>query len=226
MNDFRKIRLDSTLSRRVTAVELVHDVLRNAILRGELTGGSRLVQTEIASELGMSTTPVREAMRELATDGLITLDSHRIGIVRTPDWDEMSEIVAMRQALEPVATERAMANITDQQLDRANRLAEELAHDELDLGSWVQRNIAFHNVFHEATASVRIAPVMLSLDSAAGVFAAQAQRVNPQIREQAVNDHFSLIDAYRARDLDRAIEIEREHVMLPLRAASLDDELK
>lgn len=204
---------------------MVRNVLRDAILRGELAGGARLVQTEIAAELGMSTTPVREAMRELATDGLITLDSHRIGIVRTPDWDEMSEIIAMRQALEPLATERAMANISDEQLDRAVVLAEELALQELDLGSWVQRNIAFHNVFHEATKSVRIAPVMLSLDSAAGVFAAQAQRMNPEIREQATRDHFALIEAYRERDVGRAVEIEREHVMLPLRAASLEQEM-
>jgi DNA-binding GntR family transcriptional regulator len=209
------MRLNASVRKRVTAVELVRDVLRAGIIRGDLPGGSQLVQTDIADQLKVSTTPVREAMRDLASEGLITLDSHRIGTVRTPDWDEMVEIVEVRRALERVAIEKAMARITPSQMEDANRLAEELAAEE-DLGSWVLKNSAFHSIFHRATGTKRLAGMLLALEEAGGVFVAQAQRLHPELRRQAVADHFAMLDCYRRHDLEGALEVQFTHVALPL----------
>lgn len=223
MTDEQRISLISaSQSRRVTAVDLVRESLRAAILRGDLPGGTRLVQTEIASQLDVSTTPVREAMRDLASEGLITLDSHRIGTVRMPDWDEMTEIVEIRRALERVALQRAMDNITETQLAEARDLAEQLAED-VDLGTWVQKNSDFHSIFHWATSTGRLANFLVSLESAGGVFVAQAQRLHPDIRDRAVADHFALLDAFENEDVDTAVAIQHDHVNLPLEAAKIED---
>lgn len=208
-------------SRRVTAVDLVRESLRAAILRGDLPGGTRLVQTEIASQLDVSTTPVREAMRDLASEGLITLDSHRIGTVRQPDWEEMSEIVEIRRALERVALQRAMDNITQTQLGQARELADQLTED-VDLGTWVQKNSEFHSIFHWATSTGRLANFLVALESAGGVFVAQAQRLHPDIRERAIADHFALLEAFDSSDVDAAVEIQYHHVNLPLEAAQME----
>lgn len=215
------LRLDTTTSRRITAVDLVRDVLRAAILRGDLPGGSRLVQTEIATQLDVSTTPVREAMRDLASEGLITLDSHRIGTVRLPDWDEMVEIIEIRRALEDFAISQAMANITSVQLGRAQAMADDLSHEE-DLGSWVQKNSEFHSIFHHATHTKRLGNMLQALEEAGGVFVAQAQRLHPEIRRRAIADHFALLEAYEAKDVARAIDIQHGHINLPLEAAELN----
>ena len=205
----------ASTSRRVTAVDLVRETLRAAILRGDLPGETRLIQTEIASQLGVSTTPVREAMRDLASEGLITLDSHRIGTVRRPDWDEMLEIVEIRRSVERIALERAMESISTHDMERARALADELAAD-TDIGTWVQKNSEFHSVFHRATKTKRLAGILLALESAGGVFVAQAQRIHPEIRKRAVSDHYALLEAFEAKDLDRAFEIQHGHVALPL----------
>ena len=210
----------ASVSRRVTAVDMVRDTLRSAILRGDLPGDARLIQTEIASQLGVSTTPVREAMRDLASDGLITLDTHRIGTVRRPDWDEMAEIVEIRRNLERIAIQWAMDNITDQDMNLARRLAEELSEEE-DLGSWVQKNGEFHCIFHRATGTSRLAGILVSLEGAGGMFVAQAQRLRPEIRERAVRDHFAILDAYQAKDPDTAFAIQYEHISLPLQGSAL-----
>lgn len=214
------LRLDATTSRRITAVDLVRDALRAAILRGDLPGGSRLVQTEIAAQLKVSTTPVREAMRDLSSEGLITLDSHRIGTVRKPDWDEMVEIVEIRRSLEAFAVSRAMANITGAQLDQARALADDLSREE-DIGSWVQKNSQFHSIFHQATRTKRLGAMLQALEEAGGVFVAQAQRLHPEIRRRAIDDHFALLDAYAAKDVERAVEIQKSHMNLPLEAAEM-----
>jgi DNA-binding GntR family transcriptional regulator len=198
----------ASVARRVTAVEMVRDTLRSAILRGDLPGDSRLVQTEIAHQLGVSTTPVREAMRDLASQGFITLDSHRIGTVRRPDWDEMAEIVEIRRNLERYAIGLAMARITADELRQARQLAEQLSAEE-DLGSWVQKNEEFHSIFHRATGTTRLA----------GMFVAQAQRLHPEIRKRAVQDHFALLDGYEEKDLDSVFAIQYEHISLPLQGA-------
>lgn len=211
------LTLQSGSSRRVTAVDLVRDTLRTAILRGDLTGDTRLIQTDIASQLGVSTTPVREAMRDLVTEGLIVMESHKIGKVRKPDWHEMAEIVRVRKALESTAVELAMANINQSDLDEANALANSLAAEE-DLGSWVQVNVQFHSVFHRATSTVRLVKILGSLEEASGVFVAQAQILQPAIRARAMSDHFALLDAYRERDPALAVEIQHRHLDLPLEA--------
>jgi len=215
------LRLDATTSRRITAVDLVRDALRTAILRGDLPGGSRLVQTEIATQLSVSTTPVREAMRDLASEGLITLDSHRIGTVRKPDWEEMVEIVEIRRSLELLAVSSAMSKVTKTQLATARALAEDLATEE-DIGSWVQKNIQFHSIFHYATETKRLGAMLQALEEAGGVFVAQAQRLHPEIRRRAIDDHFALLDAYDAQDVGRAVEIQLNHLNLPLEAAEMD----
>ena len=215
------LRLDPASTRRVTAVDAVRDTLRAAILRGDLPGGSRLVQTEIASQLGVSTTPVREAMRDLASEGLIVMDSHRIGTVRTPDWQEMDEIMAIRRSLEDLAIRRAMANITEEELAEAERLAAELAEEE-DVGSWVQKNSQFHSVFHRATRTSRLAGMLVELEEAAGVFVAQAQRLQPEIRQRALDEHDALLEAYRSGDHERALAIQHGHVGLPVEVAERD----
>lgn len=212
-----QLSLKAPVSRRVTAVDLVRETLRSAILRGDLPGDARLVQTEIAAQLDVSTTPVREAMRDLASEGLISLDSHRIGTVRRPDWDEMTEIVEIRRALERSAIERWMEHLADADLNTAKTLADELASSD-DVGTWVQKNIEFHTIFHRATATKRLDNILTALESAGGVFVAQAQRLHPEIRERAVSDHYALLAAYEARDIDRAYEIQYEHVNLPLEA--------
>lgn len=211
----------ASTSRRVTAVDLVRETLRSAILRGELPGDTRLVQTEIAAQLDVSTTPVREAMRDLASEGLITLDSHRIGTVRRPDWDEMVEIVEIRRALERVALQKAITNISDAQMEQARELADELAED-VDIGTWVQKNTEFHSIFHRATSTGRLSGFLVSLESAGNVFVAQAQRFHPEIRKQAISDHYALLDAFDTGDVDAAFEIQYRHVNLPLDAAELD----
>jgi DNA-binding GntR family transcriptional regulator len=223
MSSGESFRLDPTLSPRVTAVELVRGTLRAAILRGDLAGDSQLVQTEIANQLGVSTTPVREAMRDLASEGLITMDSHRIGIVRKPDWDEMVEIVEIRRSLEEVAITRAMAHITEEEMNRARALADELT-DEQDLGSWVERNIDFHLVFHEATRTVRLSSILSTLEEAGGVFVAQAQRLHPEIRRRAIAEHYSLIEAYEKGEVEAAVAIQYGHINHPLEAFELDSE--
>ena len=112
--------------------------------------GLALIQADLATMLNVSTTPVREALRDLATEGLITLDRHRGGVVRELNWQEMEEIRLIRHQLEPLAVRLVVENITDEELAEAERLRARMAK-ERDLGNWVELNTQFHLVFHDST---------------------------------------------------------------------------
>jgi DNA-binding GntR family transcriptional regulator len=200
---------------RRTAHEFVKDSLRRAILRGDLPGGSRLIQADLASMLNVSTTPVREALRDLATEGLITLDRHRGGVVRELDWQEMEEIRLIRQQLEPLAAKLVVERITDEELDEAERLRQQMAK-ERDLGNWVELNTQFHLVFHRSTGVNRLVSILKRFEESSTVYVAQAQRWHPEIRRRADDEHLALLDAFRARDAEQAAEVMRGHAAMPI----------
>jgi DNA-binding GntR family transcriptional regulator len=205
----------ANLEGRRTAHEFVKESLRRAILRGDLSGGSRLIQADLADMLNVSTTPVREALRDLATEGLITLDRHRGGVVRELNWSEMEEIRLIRRQLEPLAVELVVQKITDEQLAEADRLRQRMAK-ERDLGNWVELNTQFHLVFHESTGVTRLAQILMGFEEASAVYVAQAQRWHPEIRRRANEEHQALIDAFRSRDAERAATVMQGHAAMPI----------
>jgi DNA-binding GntR family transcriptional regulator len=200
---------------RQTAHEFVRESLRRAILRGDIDGGARLIQADLASTLNVSTTPVREALRDLATEGLITLDRHRGGIVRELNWDDMEEIRLVRLQLEPLAVRLAVERISAEQLERADVLWRSLA-DADDLGNWVELNTQFHFLFHDAIGARRLTSIMKGLEEASTLYVAQAQRWHPEIRREANQQHQILIESCRRGDADRAVEVMKEHASLPI----------
>ena len=200
---------------RRTAHEFVKESLRRAILRGDLPGGSRLIQADLASMLNVSTTPVREALRDLATEGLITLDRHRGGVVRELDWREMEEIRLIRQQLEPLAVKLVVERITDEELDEAERLRQRMTR-ERDLGNWVELNTQFHLVFHGSTGVNRLVSILKGFEETSTVYVAQAQRWHPEIRRRADDEHLALLDAFRSRDAEKAAEVMRGHAAMPI----------
>jgi DNA-binding GntR family transcriptional regulator len=205
----------ANLQGRRTAHEFVKDSLRRAILRGELSGGARLIQSELASTLNVSTTPVREALRDLATEGLITLDRHRGGVVRELNWTDMEEIRLIRQQLEPLAVRLGVEHITDEEISESDLLRQRMSK-ERDLGNWVELNTQFHLVFHEATRVARLAAILKRFEESSAIYVAQAQRWHPEIRRRANDEHKALIEAFRARDAERAAAVMRGHAAMPI----------
>ncbi len=187
-----------------------------AILNGQLPGGTRLVQSDLAAQLEVSTTPVREALRDLASEGLIRIDPHHGGVVAELDEDDLREVYQIRQRIEPFALEVAMPFLTEEILDRAQEL-----HDEMSAAphsaAWVQLNRDFHMTIYEASNQHRLVAMVRSLqDASVMAVSARIQRL-PTVREVANREHGELIVALRARDIVTAKSVIMHHVTLSIR---------
>jgi DNA-binding GntR family transcriptional regulator len=199
-----------------TATDFVADSLRRSILNGDLEGGTRLSLAEIASNFDVSTTPVREALRELAFDGLVRIDSYRGGVVTAVTKEEVEEIVRIRQVLEPMAAREAVEAMTPQIMAEARAILEEMAaSDSWDV--WVQGNRAFHRKIYEASSSQRLVSLIKSLQDTQVVFVSATLRKSPLLKETATRDHNEMVEALVAGDADRLVEVTVRHLTIPIR---------
>jgi DNA-binding GntR family transcriptional regulator len=194
---------------RKTAYELVRDQVRKMILDGELPVGSRLVQSDLAHQLDVSTTPVREALRDLATEGLIRLDAHRGAFVNRLTREEVEEIYRIRRMLEAAAMRRAADRISKEGLEEARRIQAE-ADSESDPSRWTENNRRFHDVFLTASDSPRLASIIRTLQDASAGYV-----VTSLMRERDYpphSKHWDVIKACEEGDVERAVSVMEDHI--------------
>jgi DNA-binding GntR family transcriptional regulator len=207
---------------RRTAYEYVRDFLRQAILKGTLEGGQRLVQTEIAQLLKVSTTPVREALRDLATEGLVHLDAHRGGIVNRLTFEDLVEINDLCRLVEPEAMGQVAAIATEALIAEARRIADQMSVEQ-DPAQWAELNREFHGIILDAIPSARFRSLLHSLHGSVAPYVAMAIRSQGSAHFHVANrEHLEILDALQAGDAERCANLTRDHVALTL--AVLADE--
>lgn len=195
----------------LTKSELAVQVLRERIRSGELAPGARLRVEQLARELEMSPTPIREALRILQADRLVNYRPH-YGIVVAEFSDaQIHEIYRVRALLEPFAVELAVPLLDDQQLSELERLHEQHATAvQSDQASVIGHlNSAWHWMIYEASGS----PLLNSLIH--GLWEASPWRTMwalPGLRELSHREHASVMEAIGLRDAARAAEAMRVHV--------------
>jgi DNA-binding GntR family transcriptional regulator len=202
---------------RVTAREFVHDTLRRAILSGALPGGTRLVQADLANQLSVSTTPVREALRDLVAEGLVVFRAHAGAVVRQLDSEELVELYEIRQALEPLALRRAIARITPIQLATADALVRAM-EQEGDPAAWAALNRSFHGVLEEAAHASFIRSVLKGIQDIAAIYVARSLIAEPNRIISGNKEHRALLSAVQRKDADTAESILVAHLESTLHA--------
>lgn len=213
--------------RPTTAHEVAHATLRRAILNGELPAGTRLVQSQLAQDLRLSTTPVREALRDLATEGLIELDPHRGAIVRRLSVADLQEIYHLRIILEPEAMVLAARNRTEEELAAAEAVQARLDKEE-DPVAWTELNRDFHQILTQASHSPRMIALLTQLRDTATPYVAVALRGTEEQRfEIGIEDHHELLTHLRARAGRKAAAVARRHLEATrARLMKLTDEIE
>lgn len=194
-----------------TTHKYVLSVLRQSILRGDLEGGTRLIQADIASSLGVSTTPVREALRDLVAEGLIVFDAHRGAVVHELSADELREIYVIRGALEPLAI--AYVEVTPELLDDLAQHNDRMVKTS-DMQDWMELNRAFHMAMYEASGLARLAATIGELHDASMRYILTSLHIDPQVRQDGDADHERILAALQRGDIEQAKSEVRAHVAM------------
>lgn len=189
------------------------DVIREAIIDGRLAPGERLKEVELANELGISRTPVREALLVLQTEGLVEAVPNRGATVRTHTAEDLDDLYQLRALLEGYAARRAATRITQDVVDRLLTSCERFdgLQDDHDLRDLVTENVLFHSTILETAGSDRLTSMVRKVIELPLVYKSYIW-YSPDQRRISGHYHRQIVNALAAGDAERAELIMKEHV--------------
>jgi DNA-binding GntR family transcriptional regulator len=194
------------LDRMSRAAESAYRHIRHAIITGTLRSGDKLKEAQLAQRIGVSRTPVRQALHRLGGEGLVVLERYRESTVARFTGADVAEIFRLRAMLEADAAGRAALRITPAQIDRLEALEQEMEQSFARLGwhehleGFDQLNNEFHMVIARAADSPRLERILASsLELPASIFALYREPVDDRTRRTHWQ-HREIIGAMRQRN--------------------------
>jgi DNA-binding GntR family transcriptional regulator len=211
-----------------TTADAVYRVLRNSIIEGAIAAGARLRSDALATELRVSRTPVREALRKLEAEGLVVRAGAGL-MVRALSEQELTEVFYVREALEGMAARLAAENATPSEIAAIRELLEDMeaVHRRGDIGALRRLTGEFHQLVCRGSHNNRLLESLKTLlDHVRQI--ETSTLYNEGRPAAALEEHRSLLDAIAARDGDRAENAARAHrrKTLELRKEMLREQLR
>ncbi|NML32877.1 GntR family transcriptional regulator [Paraburkholderia sp. G-4-1-8] len=190
--------------------ERAYNILIRAIERGDLPGGTRLRETDLAAQVGLSRTPVREALARMEQQGLVRSDGSRGLIVAELDQRAIGELFAMREILEGTAARHAAQHASEVELAILRKILER--HSQLtDPEDLAENNKLFHGTLYRC-AHNRYLLRMLRTIHEAMLLLGQSTLDLPNTAEEWTKQHTQLIEALEKRDPDAAESVARASI--------------
>jgi len=185
--------------------------LREEIVQGVLQEGEALYEIHLAERLGMSRTPIREAMKLLTRDGYLEELPSRGYAVPRRSLDDLREFFELREVLEASATRYAALRATPAQIAQLERLCDRYEREK-DHAKWVQVGHDFHSLLISAANNTRLSTMLNSLNAQIVMSRRTVSKADAMQRQTAVRDHRAIFEAVKARDEVRAQALAAEHV--------------
>lgn len=195
-----------------TAQQEAYAFLRSRILGGAIRVGTRIDIAGIAEALGISRMPVREALRQLDTEGLVTIRPNRGAVVATLTPAEIEEHFLMRAALEPLALRLAMPRFAPSDMAELRFLAERLEEAEAEPEEWIRRHKALHEFVTGKSGRRHLAREIRRITEAVEPHLVH-HIATYRIAELPGHEHRTLVTAIASGDITTAEQAMRDHVL-------------
>ena len=194
----------------MTKAEAVYLETRSRILKGTLAPGSAVNQEALAADLGVSITPLREALRRLEMEGLIRLEAHRTMSIAPLTSRELDEMYAIRTELDPLAAGLAASNVSEAQLEIIYQLARQKAANDPVLQ--LERNRGFHRAVYSSCGNNALINLLEQLWDRTDRYRLILIREELLRRSTSQQEHIDLANALAARKADLAARLMRVHI--------------
>jgi DNA-binding GntR family transcriptional regulator len=199
---------------RQSLTSAVADKLRDKIIRGEIPEGAQLRQDAIAAQYQVSRIPVREALRQLDAEGLVTILPNRGAIVPVLSPDDIEELFQIRALLEPEMLKASIPHLTEDDFTQAQlvlqQYVDELSHEE-HLSTWGRLNWQFHSILYSRSNRPYCMSIIRNVNNN-GERYTRLQLYLTHGMKRANEEHHQILRLCRARDIKAACTLLREHI--------------
>lgn len=187
--------------------DVVFNTLRQAILRGELKPGERLMEIALANRLGVSRTPVREAIRMLELEGLVIMIPRRGAQVAQITEQDLNDVLEVRLGLEELAVRFACERITDEEIKALGLAVKEFEKkmSNNELSAQAEADVKFHEIIYGATHNQRLVQIINNIREQMYRYRIEYLK-DVESRKTLVKEHYEICDALKRRDAESAVE--------------------
>ena len=209
MQDNLQVKLDEFLPLR----DVVFNTLRQAILTGELKPGERLMEVHLANRLGVSRTPIREAIRKLELEGLVTMIPRRGAEVAQITEKSMSDVLEVRRAMDALCVELACERISDEELKSLKTACDhfEKAVRSKDAKKIAQADVALHDIIVKATGNSRLIQLINNLSEQMYRYRYEYIKDSSQ-HVRLIEEHRIIYESIVRKDKETASKAAKEHI--------------
>lgn len=193
--------------------DVVFKKLRQAILTGAYKPGERLMEIHLADKLGVSRTPIREAIRKLELEGLVIMIPRRGAVVAEITEKSLKDVLEVRRALDVLGIELACERITDEEKEALKKaqINFEAAIKTGDLRSIAEKDVAFHNIIIDATRNIRLMQLANNLSEQMYRYRFEYIKDMSQ-HENLINEHQAICESILSGDKDTAAKYAKLHI--------------
>ncbi len=194
--------------------EVICESLRNAIKNGKLKPGERLMEVQLAEELGISRTPVREAIRKLEQEGYVIMLPRRGTYVSSVSVHDVQEIFEIRTALEKLSTGLAARRIENEELEQLQKLLTKIEGyiEKHDIDNIVKTDIEFHDLLYKVSRNERLSGIISNLKEQLSRFRTLSMSY-PGRLEETLEEHREMVEAIASGDVEAAREAAERHMV-------------
>ena len=193
--------------------DVVFNTLRQAILKGELAPGERLMEIQLAERLGVSRTPIREAIRKLVLEGLVLMIPRKGAEVAKISEKSLRDVLEVRRSLEELAIELACQRMSDEEIEELQKAQDDFrsAVESGNVMRIAEADEAYHDVIFKGTGNDRLVQILNNLREQ--MYRYRLEYIKDEDKRQILLvEHDNILNALRQRHMEEAKEAMREHI--------------
>lgn len=208
MDNLTKIKDYELLSQKV------YRLIKDRITKGEFKSGTKIYEASIARKLGVSRTPVREALRELAAEGLVKMEPNLGVMVIDFSLDDLQEVLQIRKLIEGFAASIAAQKITEVELKQLEKMLSKmsLCFDKGNVVGYSEANAEFHDMIFKVCGNKRLTKIHENLSDTDHRFRIRALRKNSGRLKYSLKEHQKIFEALKSRNSEEAERFSQEHI--------------